>query len=64
MDGLYIRTQFAAQAIYIDLPSNGVVTSNESNDHREIDIWAIVESAATVHTFVAKGKTMSPNDQS
>ena len=50
----YTFEQFAAQATCIDLPSNGVVTSNESNDHREIDTWAIVESAATCPNLLSQ----------
>jgi hypothetical protein len=36
----------AGQAENIDLPSNGVVTSNESDDHREIDMRNFIEIAA------------------
>lgn len=47
-DDLYTfeRNLLAGQATNVDLPSNGVVTSNESDDHREIDMRNFVEIAA------------------
>lgn len=48
VDDLYTfeRNFLAWEAANIDLPSNGMVTSNESDDHREINLGNSVESAA------------------
>lgn len=45
VDDLYTfeHNFLAGQATNIDLPSNGVVTANESDDHREIDMAILLK---------------------
>jgi hypothetical protein len=68
VDDLYTfeRNLLAGRATNMGLPSNGVVTSNESDDHREINMRKFIEITArrrlSISFEIKREETVSPAD--